>query len=202
VNINVSADIKRLTKHLDDIQRRQIPFATARALTITAKHAQAAITAQLPSIFDAKGAPTPFTLRAIASTPARKADLTATVFVRPMQARYLELEETGGQRTSATGKALPEPIAIGTNAYGNIPRKKIAQLAAKPGYFVGTVKGVAGLYQRPKNRNQPLKLLARFVTGWAIKAKFGFAARVTKDVRQTLPGAMKAAIDKALSTAK
>jgi hypothetical protein len=197
IKINVSSDVKRLTAHLRQIEQKHIPFATAVALTNVARHAQASVTTQLPSIFDR---PTPFTLRAIASSPAKKSDLTATVFVRPLQARYLELEETGGERTSATGKSLPEPIAIALNAYGNIPRNKIAQLAQKPGYFFATVKGVKGLYQRPKNG--PLKLLARFVTGWSIKPVFHFKDRVAADVSKTLPGAMKAALDKALSTAR
>jgi hypothetical protein len=197
VTIKVSADVGRLTSHLRKIEREQIPFATAQALTTTAKHAQATLTAQLPSIFDR---PTPFTMRAIGMTPARKSDLTATVLVRPLQARYLELEETGGFRGSVSGKSLPEPIAIPTNAYGNIPRNKIAQLAAKPGYFIGTIKGVKGLYQRPKRG--ALRLLARFVTGWAIRPKFRFAERVGADVRQTLPAAMRAALAKALSTAR
>lgn len=194
ITIKVSSDVARLTAHLREIERKHIPFATALALTATARHAQAALTAQLPSIFDR---PTPFTVRAIASTPATKANQTATVFVRPIQAAYLALEETGGFRTSATGKSLPEPITIGVNQYGNIPRNKIATLAQKPGYFVGTVKGIKGLYQRPKTG--ALKLLARFVTGWAIKPKFRFGERVTIDVRHTLPSATRAAIDKALT---
>lgn len=197
ITIKVATDVAKLTSHLRDIEQRQIPFATATALTAVAKHAQASITAQLPSIFDR---PTPFTMRAIGMTPARKSDLTATVLVRPLQARYLELEETGGFRTSVSGKSLPEPIAIPTNAYGNIPRGKIAQLATKPGYFIGTIKGVKGLYQRPKRG--AMRLLARFVTGWSIKPKFRFAERVGIDVRATLPAAMRAALDKALSTAR
>lgn len=197
IKINVSADVSRLTAHLRSIEQKQIPFATAQALTAVAKHAQASVTVQLPSIFDR---PTPFTMRAIASTSARKSDLTATVFVRPMQARYLELEETGGFRTSATGKSLPEPIAIPVNKFGNIPRNKIAQLATKPNYFIGTIGSVRGLYQRSKNG--PLKLMARFVAGWSIKPKFKFAERVTVDVRKTIPAAMRQAIDKALTTAR
>jgi hypothetical protein len=197
IKINVSSDVAKLTRHLRDVEQRQIPFATATALTAVAKHAQASITAQLPSIFDR---PTPFTMRAIGMTPARKSDLTATVLVKPLQARYLELEETGGFRTSVSGKSLPEPIAIQTNQFGNIARGKIAQLAGKPGYFIGTVKGVKGLYQRPKRG--AMKLLARFVTGWAIKPKFRFVERVDADVRQTLPAAMRVALAKALSTAR
>lgn len=200
IKINVSSDVSRLTAHLRTVERRQIPFATATALTAVAKHAQATVTAELPSIFNAKGAPTPFTMRAIGFDRATKASLTASVFVKPLQARYLELEETGGFRSSASGKSLPEPVAIPTNTYGNIARNKIAQLASKPGYFIGTVKGVKGLYQRPKTG--PLRLMARFVLGWSIAPRFRFRERVAADVVKTLPTEMQAALDRALSTAR
>jgi hypothetical protein len=197
IRINVSADIERAVRGLREVERKQIPFATAQALTATAKHAQASITAQLPSIFDR---PTAFTMRAIAIEAARKNKPTAAVFVRPIQAEYLALEETGGFRR-ARKSVIPQPVAIGLNAYGNIPRNKIAQLARKPSYFIGTIKGVQGLYRRPEKADRKaghLQLLARFVPGWSIKPKFKFIERVTADVRKTLPAAMQQALDKAL----
>jgi hypothetical protein len=196
IQINVSADIEKATRHLTALEKRHIPFATALALTEVAKHAQATVTAQLPSIFDR---PTPFTLRAIGMTPATKTNQTATVLVKPLQAEYLNLEETGGERTARSGKSLPEPAAIGLNQYGNIARNKIAQLVGKPGYFIGTVKGVRGLYKRPvKGKAGPLQLMARFVPGWSIKPVFHFKDRVAADVARTLPGAMKRALDRAI----
>jgi hypothetical protein len=197
IRINVSSDVARLTSHLRQLEAKQIPFATASALTAVAKQAQASETARLPNIFDR---PTPFTMRAIGITAARKSDLTASVFVKPLQARYLELEETGGVRKAVSGKSLPVPMGIPLNTYGNIARNKISQLAAKPGYFIGTSKGVKGLYQRTKAG--PVKLLARFVLGWAIKPKFHFQRDVTADVRKALPSAMRTALDRALNTAR
>jgi hypothetical protein len=59
IQISVSSDIERLTRHLREIERKQIPFATATALTAAAKHAQAEVRARIPSIFDR---PTAFTI--------------------------------------------------------------------------------------------------------------------------------------------
>ena len=40
VSISVKSDVKQLMRQLDSVQRRQIPFAVASALTLTAKEAQ------------------------------------------------------------------------------------------------------------------------------------------------------------------
>jgi hypothetical protein len=128
--ISVRTNLREFSRQVDNFQRRQIPFAAARALTDMANAAKARVTADLPSTFDR---PTPFTNRAVKIVPATKGNLRAVVTVQPIQAEYLQLEETGGTRTAAMNtrnkaRALLEPRGLRLNAYGNIPNGAMARL--------------------------------------------------------------------------
>lgn len=202
MKISISTNIAQVRKGLLDVQKKQVPFIAATALNDVAFKARASITAQMPSIFDKQ--PARFTLQAIAVEKATKTTQAARVYVRPAQAEYLRFTEAPGARFPRAGGSLPIPVNMPLNASGNIPRNKIKQLAGKPGYFVGTVHGVRGLYQRPKDRkNGHLKLLARFVPSEHFdKPKLKFAERVDAVVRAEIEGALQTALAKALATAK
>jgi hypothetical protein len=58
--ISIKHDFDRFAAMLNRLQREQLPFATARALTDAATAAQKRVTAELPPIFDR---PTTFTMR-------------------------------------------------------------------------------------------------------------------------------------------
>lgn len=195
IRVSVHADVKAISAQLDQVARKQIPFATAQALTAVAKAAQAKVTRDLPTIFDR---PTPFTLRAVGVTSATKASQTAVVFIKPVQAAYLGIEETGGTRLpSRTALVLPGSIRL--NAYGNIPKGALARAKARRNVFVGQVHGVGGFWQRGKGG---LKLLVAFKARATYKPRFGFAANVTAVVRSEIAGAMRDALARALATAR
>lgn len=200
--LSVQADLKPLTRSLDDLQKKQLPFATALALTDVAKTAQAHVKAELPSIFDK---PTPFTMNSIGIKAARKSNLEAVVFVKEKQAEYLKIQETGGQGQPKK-QAFVIPKGIGTNQYGNMPKGAFGRAKAKPGSFVGNVHGVGGLFFRGKPRkgstDKPkLRLLAMFTKQAEYKPRFGFKQRVTTVVQKALPGAFEAAMGKAMASA-
>ena len=115
-----------------DRLQRQFDFATARALTATAKAAQIVVTGSLPARFDR---PTPFTPRGIAIEPARRNRLVSAVYVRPIQAGYLDIQETGGARVGRKGDPVQVPVGVRTNAYGNIPRAFWRRLQAQKPYI-------------------------------------------------------------------
>ena len=79
ITINVSDNIKEVTRGMDDLVRRQVPFATAQALTRTARAAAADLKRELGSVFDR---PTPFIANSPFATSASKARLEATVGIR------------------------------------------------------------------------------------------------------------------------
>ena len=131
ISVSVSDDLQRLVATLDDIRLRQIPFAASRALNDTGQAARAAVTSAMPEIFDR---PTPFTASSIAMLASRKDNLVTTVLVKDQQAKYLLLEETGGERSPAgnsriASRALVAPgKAAALNQYGNLPNSYLAGL--------------------------------------------------------------------------
>lgn len=117
--------IDALKRKLQGMQK-QIPFAGSVAVNRTAKDVQTGLRQESQSVFDR---PTPFTLNAWAIKPSTKANLTAVVYARPAQARYLALQISGGTRQpGARGIRLPGNIQL--NAFGNIPRGLTDRLKA------------------------------------------------------------------------
>lgn len=139
------ANIRELSGHLLKLQK-QIPFATAQALTSVARKIQAAEKTALSRKLEN---PTPFTVNAVGSAGARRDNLVAKVFVRDIAASYLEPFEIGGDH-KLNSQALLNPKNIKLNKYGNLTRNKMAQLKAKPDVFIGEIDGVNGVWQRRK----------------------------------------------------
>lgn len=204
--IEVRADFRPLTRGLNELAQRQVPFATARALTDMANAAAVANRRALPSIFDR---PTPFTRNSVAVAPARKDRLVARVYVKDRQAEYLQLQETGGTREperskhggSGSGQALIMPKAVRRNAFGNIPFRGLAALKRQKDVFVGkTPAGTGGFFRRLADGVlQPLVL---FVRQARYKPRFGFRDRSIKTARAVMTPAFRQALAKAIATAR
>lgn len=124
----------------------QMPFATAMALTRTAKAGKDEIERQLPSIIDR---PTPYTMKGFRLYPATKRKLLAEVDFRPAfgrgtaardylaplvfgGARKLKAFERSLQRTGLlpSGFAAVPGSAAKVDAYGNMSRGQIVQIVA------------------------------------------------------------------------
>jgi hypothetical protein len=196
--IKVGVELRKVQQQLD-IAAKQIPFATALALTKTAKAASEDLTRELPSMF--KKTPTPFTTRAMTYTWAKKSDLTATVQVRPLQARYLQKLETGGTETP-DGKAFVLPIGAKLNQYGNMPKGYLAKMKGKKRgqAFVGVENGAAGFWMR--NAGNKLVLLAAFIRKRTYKPTLGYHKRVAESVQKHLPKAVADAVAQAMRKAR
>ncbi len=95
------AGLNALSAQLRSLQK-QIPFATAQALTAVARKIQAAEKVALQRKLEN---PTPFTVNSVGSQGARRDNLTARVFVRDIAASYLEPFEFGGSQAEQPGIA-------------------------------------------------------------------------------------------------
>ena len=194
--INVSTDIKRLTRGLNDTARNQVPFATAKALTAAADLARITVTRQLPSIFDK---PTPFTMRGVTIQAATKRNLQARVFVKDKQAAYLGVQETGGEVRPKAKKPLFMPTdQLPRDAYGNLPRGTLKREKRKKDVFVGKVDRRLGFFWRLAEGAEVA--LAFMYRRFKYKPRFHFKARVEASVRKTLPAAFKGALRQAMAT--
>lgn len=207
-------DLSRQLKHL----QKQIPFATAQAMTSVVRDIAAAQKVALGRKLES---PTPFTVNSVGSAGARKNNLRAKVFVRDVAAEYLEPFEFGGEH-KLNSQALLNPKNIKLNKYGNMPRNKLSQLKAKPNVFVGEVNGVDAVWQRrkpkkakkkrarrsangtrrPKRKQRAPKLLVRFGDALPVTPVLGYMDRSKAMAEALMPAALSRAIADAIKTAK
>lgn len=117
-SINVKSDIDRVVRRLAADARGQIPFATALALTRTAKKVEGALRGELGKVFDT---PAPYVARGTFITPAKKANLEAHVGMKDENngrgvspAKYVRESFSGGMRGQ-------KPFEVAMRAMGVLP---------------------------------------------------------------------------------
>jgi len=135
---------------LSDAAQRQLPFAIAMAINDTVADVERNTIKRMDREMDR---PTPFTKRGLYKRRASKNRLVGVVGYKPIQKGYLMKLETGGVRRPK-GRAILVPVNQRLNKYGNMTRGAIARLHADKDVFSGSVKGVSGLWRRPKRGRQ------------------------------------------------
>lgn len=188
--------LPELLSRMDDLARQQAPFAIAKAMTATVRQAKTAEERYIPQAFEK---PTPFTQRGVAITAATKKNLTASVFMKDIQARYLQAEAEGGQRElktfeqkfSAAGHAQVALPGRGAelNQYGNLTKARIKRIAAdlaKTGkakrFFLGAPKGHSlppGVYARVNGKSLIPVLVFASAATYQKRFKFDEVGRAT-----------------------
>jgi hypothetical protein len=141
VDLNIRSNINQIQKSLDEFARRQVPYATAIALTALAKEVMAAEQKNLETTFKH---PKPFTVKSLGVQAARKNDLHAVVFMRPVAAKYLKPYDTGGLHV-LPGKALFNPKDLQLDQYGQLPQRVMQRLKARSDIFIGPIKTKHGV---------------------------------------------------------
>ena len=207
--LSVHSNTKQLTAHLNRIQRKQIPFATAKALTQTAFDVKRTLQNALPRRLDR---PTKGIINSVQVDKATKYDVTARVGFaglgfgktawKESPAKIMRRHIKGGTRYP-NKRAIAVPVKQRTNKYGNLPRNKISTLLANTTkYFSGTPKGMsnAGIYERQKKK---LKMLI----AWEPKAtyqggRFPFKSIVKLGVAKNYRKRFEKALQNALDTAR
>ena len=206
LEISIRSDVKRLEKSLNELAYKQLPFASAVAMTALAKQVQQAEVQNMSKVLDN---PTPFTLRSVGVKPARKDTQEALVYVKDIAAEYLLPYEFGGMN-KLNSKALLKPIEQSVNKYGNLPRNLLARLKSRPDVFIGPVtrKGgetINGVWQRiPPQKGKPgaLKLLIRFTDAHPVTQHLGWRMLAQTIVRTRFNAEMGRALAKAIRTAR
>ena len=129
---------------LNNLSQKQIPYATALALTRTAQDVKQAEYAEMQKVFDR---PTPYTLQSLYLKPATKQNLESMVYFKDFAGKgtpakkFLPPEIHGGERRlkrfeSALkrigilpdGRYVTPGSACPLDAYGNIPGSFIVQI--------------------------------------------------------------------------
>lgn len=186
-SFSFEADIKQALPYLNRLAKKQIPYATSRALNDVAVKAYRQERAKIYQQLDR---PKPYTVSGIRYQKSTKKDLIAGVYIKPIQSRYLRKQILGGMRRPRGGTALPVNFPL--DEFGNIPGrrrgliKKSLQFKArgrtktgkrrkgKAHYqFVADIKGIIGIWDYRRDSRQ-LKLMARIQKTVKYKPRFKF----------------------------
>lgn len=135
--------LKEAIKNMDNMAKKQVPFATAKALTNTAQAVKEELIKEMTRVFDR---PTPFTLNSLVVIMATKTNLKAEVQTKfpprlSQKQHYLEPQIKGGSREykefekalHCIGVLPSDMTAIPgkgakLDAYGNMSRGEIVKI--------------------------------------------------------------------------
>lgn len=217
----------KFKKEMDSVSK-QVPFATALALTRTASLAQAAIKKEMASVYDR---PTNWTLNSLRIDPARKDKLRALVAVKDFAARgtpalrWISPSVEGGKRLDKKSEQRLQRIgalrsgyqtAVGrstrTNKHGNLTRKRVldavkgaesSMQGGSPGdkYFLMR-RGSTPIAIAHRRSRKNLDIVMAFVPTPTYSTLLDFYGIGQKVASKNLPIELKKALEHAIRTAR
>lgn len=198
MHVSFAHNLRELERDLSDLARRQLPFATSVALNDTAVAIERDAARDLEQRLDR---PTPFTRRGLLVLRSSKARLWADVLFRDAQAAYLVWAERGGER-GPKRRAIPVPVNLRRNAYGNMARGAVKRASNRRDVFApGPGSALApGLYQRL--RGGALSLLVAFEPHARYAPRLAFETNAEKTARALFPIALERALRRAFASAR
>lgn len=161
MEINVRADLDGALLYLRNLQREQIPFATAYALTQTAKDAQTGVIGAMRTNLDS---PKPYTLQGTYVIPATKSKLQATVKLKDGYQR----ESLATSKRGTADKYLRPQVEGGPRRNTAFERALIHNGLMPPGYFAVPTR----LAPRDANGNVPAGIYNRIMSQLQIGDEF------------------------------
>lgn len=227
MRVSIRGDVKAITRDLTHLQRKQVPFATAEALTDVAGVAKRAEERAIAREFDS---PTPYTRRAVYMQRAEKRSLTAVVGLKDRGSRggrpavqYLQAQMRGGRRRDkgldvALRKrgvlprgyqALPSRY-LKKDRYGNIKKVTARSILRALDKKYGKRARVKTVYLEVNGRKGVWRTdtaggvhpLLFFVRAPEYSKRYDFEAVAERAVRRAFPVAMQRALRRALATAR
>ena len=215
MNISVVSDTKKLSKKLNAIQRRQLPFSISKSLNSLSFQIKKDITASLPKFFHN---PTGYLGRGLQIEKSSKKKLFTRIGFRSatfgsgpgqiFQADIMKLQIKGGTRV-AKGRSIPVPVPANmrTNKAGNLGRGKVGKLLSNTKkYFSGIPTGIDaddGIWQRYGTKKRPK---VKMVVGWekttSYKPRFNFKKVAEIMIKKSFRNHFEKALVNALKTAK
>ena len=197
LELSVSVDINGVERYLDKVQK-QVPFAISQALNDVAFDSRKALRAQAIKKLDR---PTKFTLDGFRVVKAKKTNLESVVYVEGKRVGYMIWQIKGGVR-QAKNKGTGVPVNARLNKYGNIPGRKKG-LVKNSKQFIGTVKGVTGVWQKAGGKRNPkLKLMTAFEKSVRYSARFPFDKIIKGVVKNKFRSHFNKRMANALRTAR
>jgi len=154
MRINIKADTKAINKRLTSLEKKQIPFATSKAINKTAFQTRRQLQKDMDTTFR-KGA-AGFTKKGVFVKPSHKTNLEANVYILKEQAKYLEKQVFGGVRRESFAIPIPFRNRVGLTNQGNLTKAKFRSLVNNKNNKILDINGVKGLYELKKNTKPKL----------------------------------------------
>lgn len=154
MRLNIKADTKAINKRLTSLEKKQIPFATSKAINKTAFQTRRQLQKDMDTTFR-KGA-AGFTKKGVFVKPSHKTNLVANVYILKEQAKYLEKQVFGGVRRESFAIPIPFRNRVGLTNQGNLTKAKFRSLVNNKNNKILDINGVKGLYELKKNTKPKL----------------------------------------------
>ena len=200
MRMTIKGDIDHARRHMSDLQKKQIPFATSLAMNWTANEIRDYQKRRMVIDLDR---PTTQTVNSVRVKSASKRKLRASVFLLPWADEYLQFQIEGGRRQPrGRYEALPRNLKL--DARGNIGGRwkgRIRKLINQKNTFVEQRGTVLGLWRR-RARGKAELLLEFKNRSMQYQARFPFYRYASIESRRRWPANFKKAMQVATSTAR
>ena len=154
MQIKIKDNIKQFSKGLDKVAKSKLPQITRSAVNNTLFGLRKEMKKQIVKKLDR---PTPFTQNAFHVDRMKGKKLSGALVIRDVQADYLKFAIDGGLRDESKLLPIPYKPNARLNKFGNIVGKRTG-LIKKKTQFIGTIKGITGVWER-FNKNKNVKLI-------------------------------------------
>jgi hypothetical protein len=177
MKVSVKDNLKEVNKWTTNVQKKQIPFATAMAINKTLgigkgnrmKGLDREMQKQMIQKLDR---PMARTTKAFYRIGARKTNLTGTLGFTEWANKFMQYLVHGGVRSGESSKVgVPYVPNAKLNKFGNIAGRK-SGLIKKQSQFIGNIKSIDGVWERQKDRS--VKLMVAFKNSVTYQAMFPF----------------------------
>jgi len=205
MKVSVKDNLKEVNKWTTNVQKKQIPFATAMAINKTLgigkgnrmKGLDREMQKQMIQKLDR---PMARTTKAFYRIGARKTNLTGTLGFTEWANKFMQYLVHGGVRSGESSKVgVPYVPNAKLNKFGNIAGRK-SGLIKKQSQFIGNIKSIDGVWERQKDRS--VKLMVAFKNSVTYQAMFPFYKIAEKYSKARFDKNFSEAFAKALRSAK
>jgi hypothetical protein len=195
MDFRLKDNIKEFTRDLNDIQRKQVPYATSRAINDTAVQGQDAVIAAIPRVFNnlkkwwLKQQPTGIKVKF-----SNKQNLHAAVHT---SAYFAQIQEEGGTKQPRRAKNIAVPTAKVAKKYRTSHGAREMMDAQK-----NVFRTPKGVFKRTGKKRYPIVLLWSFTPSAKVKPRFRFYDTLKATVMRRFETNWKMRFSQAMATSK
>lgn len=212
---SVKNTIDKARDRLTELEKEQIPFATASAITKTVF--QMKDTAAPASMRQDMAAPERYTLAGVRYKRATKQTLRGSVFIDAGRVGYLSHPAKGNARTPQTFPYVMVPVGLSRLQAGgrtgrvlssSLARTYRSQLLADGKHFEGRINGTMGIWARVDDvgkinrEGRRVKLIVLYLPRTHYRSTWHFYKAMTKYARLNFPTIFNRQLHIALATAR